>query len=68
MTGRKADVPAPEQKIVEAAVMPAANVGCAMTWYPKSNSPSCGAAAGRSRVVTPTLYPHVSEVYLERAV
>ena len=36
MTGKKADVPAPEQKIVEAAVIPAANVGLAMTWYPKS--------------------------------
>jgi hypothetical protein len=32
MTGRNADVPAPEQKIVEAAVIPAAKVGCAMTW------------------------------------
>jgi len=36
MTGRKAEVPAPEQKIVDAAVMPAANVGLAMTLYPNS--------------------------------
>lgn len=27
ITGRNADVPAPEQKIVDAAVIPAANVG-----------------------------------------
>jgi hypothetical protein len=32
MTGKKADVPAPEQKIVEAAVIPAAKVGWPMTW------------------------------------
>jgi hypothetical protein len=31
MTGKKADVPAPEQKMVDAAVMPAAKVGCPMT-------------------------------------
>jgi hypothetical protein len=31
MTGRKAEVPAPEQKMVLAAVMPAAKVGWPMT-------------------------------------
>ena len=55
MTGKKAPVPAPEQKIVEAAAIPAAKVGCEITWYPKSKSPVWGAAAGRSSVVTPTL-------------
>lgn len=32
MTGKKAEVPAPEQKMVEAAVIPAPKVGCAITW------------------------------------
>jgi hypothetical protein len=32
MTGRKAEVPAPEQKMVLAAVMPAAKVGFPITW------------------------------------
>lgn len=32
MTGRKAEVPAPEQKIVLAAVMPAAKVGWPIMW------------------------------------
>ena len=32
MTGRKAEVPAPEQKIVLAAVIPAAKVGWPITW------------------------------------
>ncbi len=32
MTGKKAEVPAPEQKIVDAAVIPAAKVGLEMTW------------------------------------
>jgi hypothetical protein len=36
MTGRKADVPAEDTKIVAVAVIPAMNVGYAMTWYPKS--------------------------------
>jgi hypothetical protein len=54
MTGRKADVPADETKIRAVAVMPTTNVGYAIAWYPKSKSPVGGAAAGRSRVVTPT--------------
>ena len=36
MTGRKAEVPAEETKIVAEAVMPAMKVGCAMTKYPSS--------------------------------
>lgn len=31
ITGRNAEVPAPEQKMVDAAVIPAAKVGCEMT-------------------------------------
>jgi hypothetical protein len=54
MTGRKADVAAVDTKMVAVAVMPTINVGYAMAWYPKSKSPVGGAAAGRSRVVTPT--------------
>lgn len=32
MTGRKADVPAPEQKMVATEVMPVTKVGAPMTW------------------------------------
>jgi hypothetical protein len=32
MTGRKADVPAEDTKMVAVAVIPAMNVGYAMTW------------------------------------
>jgi len=36
MTGRKADVPAEETKMVHVAVIPTMNVGYAIAWYPKS--------------------------------
>lgn len=52
MTGRNAEVPAEDTKMVADAVMPAMKVGFAITKYPSSKSPVWGAAAGRSRVVT----------------
>jgi hypothetical protein len=62
MTGRKAEVAALEQKIVAEAVMPAAKVGWPMARKPKSKGPVWGAAAGRSRVVTPILHESSSVV------
>jgi hypothetical protein len=40
--------------MVAVAVMPTIKLGYAIAWYPKSYSPTGGAAAGRERVVTPT--------------
>lgn len=57
MTGRKAEVAALEQKIVAEATMPWAKVGWPMARKPRSKGPVWGAAAGRSRVVTPILWP-----------
>jgi hypothetical protein len=56
MTGRKADVPAEETKMVEEAVMPSTKfVVGGITKYPSSKGPVGGAAAGLLLVVTAML-------------
>lgn len=55
MTGRKAVVPQLDTKMDEAALIPCTNVGAPTATKPRSKGPVCGAAAGRSRNVTPIL-------------